>query len=95
MGRLLVLRGSRTSDDLDQLARDDSLTCSVEEDGELANHVAGVLGRVLHGISSSRLLAGVTFGQCPVERVGEGILAEVTKDILVNLECGEVGCGIC
>lgn len=40
---LHVLRGSGTSDDLDKFASDDGLTCSVEQDGKPANHVAGVL----------------------------------------------------
>lgn len=46
----------------------------------------------VHGVSSRRLLACVTFGKSPVERVGKGVFAEVAKNLIVNLESGEVGC---
>ena len=39
----LFFRGSRTSDNLDQLASNDGLTGSVEQDLVLANHITSVL----------------------------------------------------
>lgn len=46
----------------------------------------------IHGVPPGRLLAGVAFGEGPIERVGESILAQVAKNLLFDLEGGEVGC---
>ena len=48
---LTLLRSSRASDDLDKFASDDGLTSAVEQDLELVDHVAGVLGSVLQHMS--------------------------------------------
>ena len=45
----------------------------------------------VHGVATGRDLAGVTLAESVVEGVGEGVLAEVGKDLLINLESGEVG----
>lgn len=45
----------------------------------------------IHGISSGRLLASVTLGKRPVQRVGESVFAEVAENFVVNLESGVVG----
>ena len=46
----------------------------------------------VHGVLAGRLLAGVTLSQCPEERVGESVLAEVGEDLILNLESRELGC---
>ena len=45
--RLVILRSSRTSDDLHKFASDDGLTSAVEENLKPVDHVACVLGSVL------------------------------------------------
>lgn len=45
----------------------------------------------VHGVATGRLLASVTLSKSPVKGVGESVLLEVWKFILVNLESGEVG----
>lgn len=88
---LHIRRSSRTRNDLHQLARDDSLSRPVVQDLELVDHVAGVLGGVVHGVAARGLLAGVALGERPVERVGERVLLEVAEDLFVDFEGGEVG----
>ena len=90
----LIFRSRSTSDDLHQLARNDSLSCSVVQDRELIDHIACILRRVIHGVSASGDLAGVAFSQCPVEAVGQSVLAHVGEDFVVDFEGGEVGCAI-
>lgn len=80
MATLLLLGSSGTGDNLDQFAGNDSLSGTVEQNGEFADHVTGVLGCVVHGVTTSGLLAGVTLSECPVKRVGEGVLPEMAKD---------------
>ncbi len=45
----------------------------------------------IHGLLAGGDLAGVPLGQGPVEGVGEGVLAQVGEELLVDLEGGEVG----
>jgi hypothetical protein len=87
----LLLGGGGTSDNLDQLAGNDGLASAVEQNLELVDHLAGVLGGVVHGVATSGLLAGVALGKSPEEGVGQGVLAEAGEDSLVDLEGGEVG----
>jgi hypothetical protein len=87
----LTLRSSRASDDLDKFASNDGLTSSVVENLELVYHVSGVLGSVVHGVLTRRLLASVALSQRPEERVGKSVLAEVRENLVLNLESGEVG----
>jgi hypothetical protein len=89
---LRVLGRRRTSDNLDQLAGDDGLSGAVEQDLELIDHVAGVLGGVVHGVAAGGLLASVALSQSPVEAVGQSVLAQVGQDLVVDFEGGEVGC---
>jgi hypothetical protein len=89
---LLVLRRSSTSNNLHQLARNNSLTRAIVQNLELANHVASVLGGVVHGVAAGGLFAGVAFGEGPEEGVGEGVFAEVAEDLVVDFEGGEVCC---
>ena len=105
---LLLLGGGGTSDNLDQLASNDGLTGSVEENLVLVDHVSCVLGGVLlkvsisvvrakgrcayiHGVTTSGDFTSMTFGKSPEESVRQSIFSEVTKDLVVNLEGGEVG----
>jgi hypothetical protein len=88
---LHVRRGSSTSDNLNQLSGNDSLSGTVEKNLVLVDHLTGVLGSVIHSVSSGGLLAGVALGKSPVERVGKTVLSEVAKNLIVNLESGEVG----
>lgn len=87
----LVLGSGGTGDNLDQLAGNDGLASTVEENLELVDHVAGVLGGVVHGVTARGLLASVALGETPEERVGQSVLAEAGEDGVVNLEGGEVG----
>lgn len=88
----LTLRSGRTSNDLDKFASNDGLTCSVVQNLKLVNHLASVLGGVVHGVLTRRLLASVALRQRPVERVGKSVLAEVGENLVLNLESGKVGC---
>jgi len=88
---LLLLGGGGTSDNLDQLASNDGLTGSVEENLVLVDHVSCVLGGVIHGVTTSGDFTSMTFGKSPEESVRQSIFSEVTKDLVVNLEGGEVG----
>lgn len=45
----------------------------------------------VHGVAASGLLAGVALGKSPVEGVGQGILAEVSEGVVLNLESIDVG----
>jgi len=71
------------------------LASTIEENLESVDHVTRVLGGVVHGVTTSRLFAGVALGKSPEERVSESVLAEVADDFVVNLESGEVGCAVC
>ena len=90
-GLRLLLGGGGTSDNLDELTGNDGLASTVEQNLELGDHLAGVLGGVVHGVTAGGLLAGVTLGKSPEEGVGKSVLAEAGEDSLVDLERGEVG----
>lgn len=45
----------------------------------------------IHGITTSRDLAGVAFGESPEEGVGQSIFAEVGEGLVLELESSEVG----
>jgi hypothetical protein len=66
------------------------LTGSVVENLELLDHLSGVLGGIVHGVTTSGLLAGVTFSESPVDGVGQGELAEGSELLIINLELGEL-----
>jgi hypothetical protein len=87
----LILGSGGTSDNLDELAGNDGLASTVEQNLELGDHLTSILGGVVHGVTTSGLLAGVALGKCPEERVGECVLAEAGEDGLVDLERREVG----
>lgn len=87
---LLVFGGGGTSDDLDQLASNDGLSGSVEKNLVPVDHLAGVLGGIVHSVATGRLLAGVALSQTPEDGVGKGVLLQVGEDLLVSLEGGEV-----
>lgn len=59
----LFRRRRSTSDNFNQLASNDSLSSSVEEDLESVDHVASILGGVIHGVTTSGVLTSVAFGQ--------------------------------
>jgi hypothetical protein len=48
----LVCIRRRTSDDVDELVRDRGLATTVVLELQTANHLAGVLGGVLHGVAT-------------------------------------------
>ena len=90
-GLRLFLGSGGTSDNLDELAGNDGLASTVEQNLELGDHLAGVLGGVVHGVAAGGLLAGVALCKSPEEGVGESVLAEAREDGLVDLEGREVG----
>jgi len=47
----------------------------------------------IHSITTSRLFTGMSFSKCPEESVGQGVLAEVGKDFVIDFESSEVGWG--
>lgn len=61
--RLHVLRGGGTSDNLDQLTGNGSLSGTVVQNLESVDHVTSVLGGVIHSVAASRLLTGVALGK--------------------------------
>jgi hypothetical protein len=87
----LILGSGGTSDNLDELTGNDGLASTVEQNLELGDHLAGVLGSVVHGVAAGGLLASVALGKSPEERVGKCVLAEAGEDGLVDLEGREVG----
>lgn len=89
---LLVCGGGGTGDNLDQLAGNDGLSGSVEENLVLVDHLTGVLGGVVHSVATGRLLAGVALSQTPEDGVGESVLAQVGEELLIGLEGGDVLC---
>lgn len=50
------------------------------------------LSTKLETINAYRDFTGVTFSHGPVDVVGQGEFAEVGKDLIANLEGGDVGC---
>ena len=82
----------RPRDNLHQLTRDDGLPRAIVQDLKSVDHVAGVLGRVVHCVAAGGDLAGVAFGEGPEEGVGEGVFLHVPEDFIVDFEGGEVRC---
>lgn len=54
-------------------------------------NTSSVRDTYVHSVTAGRLLASVSLSKSPVKGVGESVLLEVWKLILVNLESGEVG----
>ena len=90
-GLRLLLGGGGTSNNLDELTGNDGLASTVEQNLELGDHLAGVLGGVVHGVAAGGLLASVTLGKSPEEGVGKSVLAKAGENGLVDLEGREVG----
>lgn len=61
--KCLTLRSSRTGDNLDKFASNDGLTGSVVQNLELVDHVASVLGCIVHGVLAGRDLASVALSK--------------------------------
>lgn len=59
----LLLGGGGTGDNLNQFTGNDGLSGTVEQNLEPVDHVAGVLGGVVHGVATGRLFASVAFGE--------------------------------
>ena len=72
----------RTSDNIHQLIRDGSLATTVVLHLEGPNHVACILGRVIHGVSAGTLFACVSLDECGVECVGKGELCKVPSGVV-------------
>jgi hypothetical protein len=79
------LQSRGTSDNINQLGGNGGLTGTVVGHGQAVNHISGVLGGVLHGVTLGRHLRGVTLDQGPVDVVGEQELVVVLQDFIVQL----------
>lgn len=66
-----LIQGSGTGDNLDELAGDDGLARAVEGEGELVDHLARVLGRVVHGRHARGLLGAGALLQRVEQHGGE------------------------
>ena len=67
----LPLQSGGTRDNIDELVGDSGLATTVVLHLEGSNHVGGVLGGVVHGLLSGRLLASVALDEGGVDGVGE------------------------
>lgn len=81
---LELLEGGSTGDNVDQLVGNDGLTGSVVKDRVLADHVVGVLGGVVHGVSTSGNFGSMTLSKTPEDVVGEGEFGKVLKDLVFD-----------
>lgn len=45
----------------------------------------------VHSITTGRLFTSVTLSEGPEKRVGKSVFTEVTKGLIFDLVCGEVG----
>lgn len=86
---LLQRRG--TSNDINQFVGNNGLSGTVVKNGVLADHIGGVLGSIVHSVSSGRNLSGVALSQTPENVVGKRELSEVTDDLIFNLERRKLG----
>jgi hypothetical protein len=64
---LHILGCGSTSDNLDQLTGNGSLSSTVVKNLESVDHVTSVLGGVVHGVAASRLLTGVALGKSLID----------------------------
>lgn len=81
----LALEGGGSGDNLDELGGDSGLAGSVVLQVELVQHLAGVLGGVLHGAHAGGLLGGGVVHQHLVQLGGHGVLVEVLQGLGVVL----------
>lgn len=51
------------SDNFNQFSSNDSLSSTVEQDLELVDHLTSVLGGIVHSVTASRLLTGVSLSK--------------------------------
>ena len=72
----------RTSNNIHQLICDGSLATTIVLHLEGPNHVACILGRVIHGVSAGTLFACVSLDECGVQCVGEGELCKVPSGVV-------------
>lgn len=86
---LLERRG--TGNNVDQLVGNDGLSSSVVQNGVLVDHIGGVLGGVVHGVSSSGNLSGVTLGHSGEDGVSQGEVGKVLDDIILKLVLAKLG----
>lgn len=87
------LKSGGTGDDVDEVVGDGGLSTAVVDHVEVGDHVAGVLGGVVHGVALGVDLGGVSLDEGGVDGVGKGELGEVLGDVvllLVELELGGV-----
>ena len=92
------LQSSGTRNDLNELSSNDSLSGSVEGDGEFVNHLSGVLGGIVHSrhpralFRASSLLQGIVEKGCKtVFHVG---LNDVSVKGVIHTHLGSVSHGI-
>ena len=74
-----------TSDDVDELVGDGSLATTVVLHLQRGDHVAGILGRVVHGVTTRALLSGMALDESGEDGVGKLELCEVLGDVFLHL----------
>ena len=75
-------RGARN--DLDELSGDDRLSGAIERERQLADHLAGVLARAVHGRHASALLRSGVLLETVVEQVDELELLEALQCLRIE-----------
>lgn len=86
----LLERGS-SRDNLDELASDDGLSGPVEREGQLLDHLSGVLGGVVHGGHAGALLGAGAFLHGVEYHGGERELHVGLQDLGVEgVVCGQL-----
>lgn len=81
----LSLEGLSTGDNLDELGCNLGLASAVEANGELLLHLGGVLGGVLHGVHTRRLLRGGALNEATIELGSKTELGQVEELLLSGL----------
>lgn len=79
-----LLQSGSARDNFNQLSGDDSLTCSVESQCELVNHLASVLWSVVHGSHSGRLFRASAFLHCVEQHRSQRELQVALDDLSVQ-----------
>lgn len=79
------LDSSSSRDDFNKLLRNSSLARAVESDGQLLNHLAGVLGRIVHSRHARRLLARRRLLQHVEQQGRVGELVVALQHVLVHI----------
>lgn len=81
---LFLLKSSSSGDDFNELPGDNSLSGSVECEGELVNHLTGVLAGIVHGSHSAGLFATRALLHRVEEQRGQRELQVALYDLFVD-----------